>query len=253
MKRYTGGKQMRSDWVLPLCTGEERIRIDGEKAHSTQKPEALLERVIMASPRVGDVVLDPFSGSGTTAAVAKRLGRHWIGIELDPAYVRDSRERVAAVCMPDAGGAGGAGVERAPPRPRVPFRALLERGLLSPGEALRQDLGVEAVILSDGQLEANGLRGSIHRVAARPHAPSANGWHIWLYEDTKAAVACHRAPQGHRPGKIREGAAARRRGADAGDMTGRHPLTAHQQRPGGALSPPLKRHGNGRREQIPAP
>lgn len=188
MKRYNGGKQMRSDWVLPLCTGEERIRIDGEKAHSTQKPEALLERVIMASTRVGDVVLDPFSGSGTTAAVAKRLGRHWIGIELDPAYVRIARERVAAVPVPTPEALEELVSSEHRPRPRVPFRALLERGLLSPGEKLYdKDLGAEAVILSDGQLEANGLRGSIHRVAARlRNAPSANGWHIWLYEDTKA-------------------------------------------------------------------
>ncbi len=97
MKALNGGLQMRSDWEIPICSGKERIKIDGVKAHPTQKPEALLERVILSSSNVGDVILDPFFGSGTTGAVAKRLHRHWIGIERDPVYVKVATERIAAV------------------------------------------------------------------------------------------------------------------------------------------------------------
>ena len=97
MKAFNGGKQMRSDWLIPLCGGSERIKVNGEKAHSTQKPEALLERVILASSNPGDVVLDPFFGTGTTGAVAKRLGRHWIGIEREPAYIEVAQARIDAV------------------------------------------------------------------------------------------------------------------------------------------------------------
>ena len=138
-KALNGGKQMRSDWEIPLCTGAERLRINGEKAHSTQKPEALLYRVILSSSNPGDVVLDPFFGTGTTGAVARKLHRHWIGIEKNEAYVRLAEERIAAI-QPEPYSVEA--FEFPDPRrlPRVPFRQIVEMGLLQPGQRLL-DLG----------------------------------------------------------------------------------------------------------------
>jgi len=184
MKSLNEGLQMRSDWYLPICTGKERLRVNGEKAHTTQKPEALLYRILLASSKPGDVVLDPFLGSGTTAAVAKRLHRHWIGIEREAEYVKLARQRIAAVQPGDP----QVRLYTTPnPRkhPRLPFGVLVEHGLLKPGQRLyfgkRGD--VSALVLADGTLEYNGQRGSIHQIArAIRHAPS-NGWEQWHYED----------------------------------------------------------------------
>lgn len=187
LKNLNEGKQMRSDWRLPLCTGAERLRVNGEKLHSTQKPEALLYRVILASSNPGDVVLDPFFGTGTTGAVARRLGRRYIGIEREAAYVEAARARIAAVPAP-AGDAETLG--RTPSRrsaPRLPFAHLLERGLLRPGQPLffrgRRDL--TALVQADGTLRsADGTRGSIHAVGAHVGGlPACNGWDLWHYED----------------------------------------------------------------------
>jgi modification methylase len=174
--------QMRSDWTLPLCIGKERLRVDGAKLHSTQKPEALLYRVLLSSTNPGDVVLDPFFGSGTTGAVARKLRRHFIGIERDKGYIKIAQERIASVepapeaalILPD--------LRR---QPRVPFGALLEAGLLQPGQKLffTKNESVTATILANGQLQYGNLTGSIHAIAkSLSDGAPANGWECWLYE-----------------------------------------------------------------------
>jgi len=136
MKALNDGKQMRSDWFLPICSGVERIRIDGKKAHSTQKPEALLYRVILASSNAGDVVLDPFLGSGTTAAVAKKLHRHWIGIEREEEYIEVAQRRIDAV-IPQPFDEQTFNVrDKRRNRARIPFSRLLENGLLEAWQIL---------------------------------------------------------------------------------------------------------------------
>jgi modification methylase len=182
MKALNDELQMRSDWLIPLCGGPERLRgADGKKAHPTQKPEALLHRVLLASTRPGEVVLDPFFGTGTTGAVARRLGRHFIGIERDPAYVALARRRIAAV-RPAPGELLALQSRRE--APRVPFGSLVERGLLAPGEVL-VDAGrrFAARVRPDGTLISAEHRGSIHFVAARVQgAPACNGWAFWHVE-----------------------------------------------------------------------
>ncbi|PZQ52123.1 MAG: modification methylase [Rhodovulum sulfidophilum] len=183
MKALNDGTQMRSDWVIPLCTGSERLRTaDGEKAHPTQKPEALLHRVLVASTQPGDVVLDPFFGTGTTGAVAKRLGRNWIGIERDAGYRAAAEARIANVRQLDSEAAAVTPRKRA--EPRVAFGQLVERGMLSPGEMLHSLNGRrEAKIRADGTLVAHDVRGSIHQVgAALEGAPSCNGWTYWHFK-----------------------------------------------------------------------
>jgi modification methylase len=182
MRALNDDLQMRADWTLPLCTGGERLRVDGAKAHPTQKPEALLYRVLMASSDPGDTVLDPFFGTGTTGAVARRLGRRFIGIEQDPDYARLARERIAAVLPADPASL----VVPAPRRePRLPFGALLEHGLLHPGQSLYFGLTSDlcAHIMADGTLICNGQRGTIHALARSLRPGPANGWTLWHYED----------------------------------------------------------------------
>ena len=189
MKKLNDDLQMRSDWNLPLVTGKQRIRSNGTKAHSTQKPEALLYRIIMASSQVGDVVLDPFFGSGTTGAVAKQLGRKWIGIERDQKYVKIAQKRIQVVQKADE---EAIHVEKRKPA-RIPFGALLENGLLHPGQILYfAKNGTRAKILSNGHLRCGEIIGSIHGVAKAlmKNAP-ANGWDVWFYRDetgTKIAI-----------------------------------------------------------------
>lgn len=186
MKALNEDLQMRSDWYLPICNGRERIRINGAKAHATQKPEALLYRVILSSSNPGDVVLDPFFGTGTTGVVARRLQRHWIGIERDPQYAWLARQRISAT----------APAELAPevyktynPRraPRLPFGTLLEQGLLKPGDVLffGQKGTACATVMADGSLEYGARRGSIHQIARLLQAGPANGWAQWYYLDTE--------------------------------------------------------------------
>ena len=190
MKALNDGVQMRSDWVIPLCTGAERLKTAaGDKAHPTQKPEALLHRVLVASTRPGDVVLDPFFGTGTTGAVAKRLGRRFIGIEREAGY------RAAAEAPHRRGPPArrrGARRSRTPKRaePRVAFGQLVERGLLAPGEVLHSLNGRHAArIRADGTLVAADVRGSIHQVgAALEGAPSCNGWTYWHFQRDGVSV-----------------------------------------------------------------
>jgi modification methylase len=192
MKRLNDDLQMRSDWLLPLCTGPERVRgPDGRKAHPTQKPEALLYRVILASTRPGDLVLDPFAGSGTTAAMAKRLGRRFVAMERDPAYATMAAERVAAIVAPDDPELLRLDARRQ--APRVPFGWLVERGLIKAGDILvgpptlfAKGRAPSASVRADGTLVATAgkepVRGSIHQVgAALTGAPSCNGWVFWHY------------------------------------------------------------------------
>jgi DNA modification methylase len=181
MKALNDDLQMRSDWNIPLVTGKKRIKSNGTKAHSTQKPEGLLYRVIMASSNVGDVILDPFLGSGTTGAVAKKLGRHWIGIERDKKYVKVAQKRIDAVTESDS---DSIDVEK-PKQARVPFGALLESGLLNPGQSLYfAGNGTQAKILANGHLKCGDVTGSIHGVArALMNGAPANGWVMWFYEN----------------------------------------------------------------------
>ena len=191
MKALNEDTQMRSDWNLPICTGKERLKgEDGDKLHPTQKPESLLYRVIIASSKPGDVILDPFFGTGTTGAVAKKLGRNFIGIEKDAAYVKGARERIAEVepvrnelCLE---------YSSKKRLPRVPFGSVVERGMLSPGDVL-YDAGRKhcAVVRSDGTIKNEVMEGSIHQVgAAAQNAPACNGWVYWHFENEKKELVC---------------------------------------------------------------
>jgi modification methylase len=181
LKSLNEGVQMRSDWLIPLCTGHERLKgEDGLKAHPTQKPEALLHRIIVSTTNPGDVVLDPFFGTGTTGAVAKALGRHFIGIERDESYRKVAADRISRVRPLPADAIATMGSKRA--EPRVPFGQLVERGLLRPGEVLVGPRGQAARVRADGSLVAAEHRGSIHQVgAALEGAPSCNGWTYWQF------------------------------------------------------------------------
>ncbi len=190
MKSLNDDLQMRSDWLIPLCTGTERLQNEhGLKLHPTQKPEALLHRVLLASTSPGDIVLDPFLGTGTTAAVARRLQRHYIGIERHPAYVEAALGRVRRVRPASDEGVGTSPTKR--DIPRVPFGSLVERDLLPPGTVLAdRTRRVTAVVIADGSIRAGGIQGSIHKVGASvQNAPSCNGWTFWHFERDGAWVA----------------------------------------------------------------
>ncbi|MDD2869365.1 site-specific DNA-methyltransferase [Neomegalonema sp.] len=185
MKSLNEDLQMRSDWLIPICAGEERLKNEeGDKAHPTQKPEALLRRVLLATTEPGDVVLDPFFGSGTTGAAARRLGRRFIGLEREPDYIRLARARIDAIQPYDPGVVRGAPSKRK--EPRVPFGALIERRMLEPGaDLVSPDGRVYAKVHADGSLRVADLAGrelvgSIHRVAAEAlGTTSCNGWTYW--------------------------------------------------------------------------
>ncbi|TVR46447.1 MAG: site-specific DNA-methyltransferase [Rhodobacteraceae bacterium] len=181
LKELNEGTQMRSDWVLPICSGHERLKdAQGEKAHPTQKPEALLHRILVGTTNPGDVVLDPFFGTGTTGAVAKLLGRHYIGIEREESYREVATKRLGMVRPLDAAALQTTVSKRA--APRVAFGQLVERGLLRPGEVLVNPRGQAAKVRVDGSLVSAEHRGSIHQVgAALENAPSCNGWTYWQF------------------------------------------------------------------------
>jgi modification methylase len=183
MKALNDDVQMRSDWFIPLCTGAERLRDEkGDKLHPTQKPEALLHRVILACTQPGEVVLDPFLGSGTTAAVAKRLGRRFIGIEREERYAAGARARLAAVePMPES---AALALPSRREQPRIPFGTLVERGLVPAGSMLTDARRRwRAEVGADGTLRCGKASGSIHQVgAALQEIPSCNGWLFWHVE-----------------------------------------------------------------------
>ncbi len=187
MKPFNSGKQMRSDWVLPICTGKERIRVNGEKAHTTQKPEALLYRVILSSSQPGDVVLDPFFGTGTTGAVAKMLHRQWIGIEREARYVEVARKRIEKLEPQDPAEAIFDVRDQRRLAPRVPFARLVEAGYVKPGQELyfKAKPDQTAKVKSNGRLVMGELEGSIHQVSKKLVSNSpANGWDLWYYRDS---------------------------------------------------------------------
>jgi DNA modification methylase len=180
------GLQMRSDWNLPLCTGKERLKINGEKAHPTQKPEALLERVIISSTNPGDTILDPFFGTGTTGAVAKKLGRHWIGIEANIGYISIAQQRIDSI---EPGFEKGESIYAKPygKEKRIPFVALLQKGWLKEGQVLFFGEGgdQQAHIMANGHVQYGEYLGSIHKVGREILNAPCNGWMAWYYIDEK--------------------------------------------------------------------
>ena len=186
MKLANDELQMRSDWTLPLATGEERIKDEtGAKAHPTQKPEALLHRVILATSKVGDVILDPFFGVGTTGSVAKRLGRRFIGIEQNPGYVSLARSRIEQVIPTAPSDLEVTGSKK--DEPRVPFGQIVEAGYLHPGDSVWCPRGQhQAKVRADGSLAIGDLTGSIHKLGAMVQAaPACNGWTYWHFKSDK--------------------------------------------------------------------
>jgi modification methylase len=184
MKSLNDDLQMRSDWEFPLCTGRERIKVNGEKAHTTQKPEALLYRVILSSSNPGDAALDPFFGTGTTGAVAKKLKRRWIGIERDKGYIKVAQARIDAI-QADMLSDEFYVFPNKRNRPRIPFGALLENDLLKPGQILYfgKTGDITARILANGTIKHNGITGSIHQVGREIQNAPCNGWEHWYYID----------------------------------------------------------------------
>ncbi len=189
LKDLNEGLQMRSDWLLPLCTGAERLKgSDGNKLHPTQKPESLLYRVILAATKPGDLIVDPFFGTGTTGAAAKRLGRRFIGLERDNTYIEGALARIAEI--EPVADLDAIKLFNKKQEPRVPFGAVLERGLLSPGATLtdaRQRFA--AKVRADGTLVAAQAKGSIHQVGAAVQGlPSCNGWTFWYFKTKNQLV-----------------------------------------------------------------
>jgi len=186
LKAFNEDVQMRSDWTLALCTGDERLKDEnGVKAHPTQKPEALLHRVLLAASKPGDVVLDPFFGSGTTGAAARRLGRRFIGIERDEAYAKLARKRIDKVTPVAPEDLEVMGSKKS--EPRIPFGSIVEAGLLRPGDRLYCPKGErEARVRADGSLVHGQLTGSIHKLGALLEgAPACNGWTYWRFKSDR--------------------------------------------------------------------
>lgn len=190
MKGMNDDLQMRSTWEIPLCTGKERIKINGQKAHPTQKPEALLYRVISATSNPGDVILDPFFGTGTTGAVAKKLGRHWIGLERDLTYISVAQERIDNIqrtLIPEQ----NLVLPLKKDEPRIPFGVLLEQGLLAIGQVLYFDQKADhtAKILANSHLQYGDQIGSIHQVGKFIKGSPCNGWDHWYYQNDRGGFS----------------------------------------------------------------
>ena len=183
MKTLNDELQMRSDWEFPICGGQERLKKDGVKVHPTQKPEALLYRILLACTKPGDVVVDPFFGTGTTGAVAKRLGRHWIGIEREGDYIAAAEKRIAAALPLDESALSTMQSPRQ--QPKVAFGVLVENGYLQPGAVLTDTKRrFRVTVRADGSLLSDcGASGSIHKLGATLQgAPACNGWTFWQHE-----------------------------------------------------------------------
>ena len=183
MKALNEDLQMRSDWLFPICSGPERLKNShGKKAHPAQKPESLLRRILLASTNPGDVVVDPFFGTGTTGAAAVRLGRHYIGIEREKSYARMAAKRIAAIAPYDAETLSVSRSKRN--APRVPFGALIELGMIAPGAMLYDPRARHAAhVRADGSIACAGAQGSIHKIGAHVQgAQACNGWTFWHYE-----------------------------------------------------------------------
>ena len=188
MKTLNDELQMRSDWLIPICNGQERLKKGGAKVHPTQKPEALLYRILLAASSPGDVILDPFFGTGTTGAVAKRLGRHFIGIEREADYIAAAEERIAMALPLDESALKTMQAPRA--ATRVAFGTLVEGGLIPPGTILSDIKGRwRAIVRADGSLDHDGACGSIHKLgAALQNAPSCNGWTFWHVDGAQGRI-----------------------------------------------------------------
>jgi modification methylase len=189
MKSLNEDLQMRSDWTLALCTGSERLKSEkGDKLHPTQKPEALLHRVLLSSTNPGDIVLDPFFGTGTTGAAARQLGRHFIGIEREEYYADAARERIAKTEPLEAEALKVTTGKRA--EPRIPFGALIERGFLKPGDTLYDPAErIAAKVRIDGSIACRNASGSIHKIGAHVQgAEACNGWTFWHVRKGKALI-----------------------------------------------------------------
>ncbi len=195
MKTLNDELQMRSDWLIPICSGPERLKRGGVKAHPTQKPEALLYRILLACSNPGDVVLDPFFGTGTTGAVARRLGRHYIGIEREDAYIAVAEERIALALPLDESALKTMQAPRT--ATRVAFGTLVEGGMIAPGSTLYDSRRRwTAQVRADGSLTCGDATGSIHKVGAvMQSAPSCNGWTFWHMETPAGLVPIDRARQ----------------------------------------------------------
>ena len=201
MKALNDDLQMRSDWVLPICGGPEREKgVDGHKAHPTQKPESLLYRILLACTKPGDVVLDPFFGTGTTGAVARRLGRRWIGIEREAAYVDVARARIASTLPLDESAMQTVADKRS--APRVAFGLLVESGLVPAGTRLTDaKRRWKALVRVDGSIACAPHSGSIHQVgAALQNTPSCNGWTFWNVDQGDALKSLDALRQQHLSG-----------------------------------------------------
>ncbi len=189
MRVYNDDIQMRSDWEIPICNGTERVRVEGKKAHSTQKPEELLRRVILSSSNTGDIVLDPFMGSGTTGVVSKLLGRNYIGIEREDKYIKVAENRISKVKSLQSWLLSYPLEEK---QPRIPFGNLLGCGLIKDGETLySKDKSKTAIVLANATLVSGEIKGSIHSVsAALQGKPNCNGWTYWyvLRDDKPVSI-----------------------------------------------------------------
>jgi len=198
MKALNDDLQMRSDWLLPICSGSERVKgDDGHKAHPTQKPESLLYRILLACTKPGDVVLDPFFGTGTTGAVARRLGRRWIGIERERDYVKVARRRIESTLPLDESAMQTVADMRS--QPRVAFGLLVESGAVPPGSIVTDSKRRwQAQVRADGSIACEGHSGSIHQVGAGlQSAPSCNGWTFWHVEQGGKLVVIDALRQSH--------------------------------------------------------
>jgi modification methylase len=183
LKAANDDLQVRSDWFFPLCTGSERLKDNsGRKLHPTQKPETLLARIILSASHPEDVILDPFFGTGTTGAVAKRLGRTFIGVERDEGYARAAAARLAAITPLPAPTLAATPTKRT--QPRIAFAALVEAGLIEPGTTLRDQRGQhQALVRADGTIGLGPIAGSIHKIGALAQGlPACNGWTFWHFE-----------------------------------------------------------------------
>jgi len=174
--------QMRSDWLLPICNGKERLKKNGKKIHSTQKPESLLHRIILATTNKGDVVFDPFLGTGTTAVVAKKLGRNYFGIEKDKKYFNAAIDRISETKVIEENYLDT--IENNKSKPRIPFGSLVELGIIKPGTNIfDQKEKINAKIMVDGSIKHKESAGSIHKIAAKiMGTESYNGWTYWHYK-----------------------------------------------------------------------
>ena len=175
--------QMRSDWTLPICNGSERIKRNGKKVHSAQKPESLLHRILLASTNKGDFVFDPFLGTGTTAVVAKKLGRNYFGVEKEKKYFQTSKQRLEKTIKIEDHYLDT--IKNNKSKPRIPFGSLVELGIVKPGMSVfDQKKKVNAKIMADGSIKYQNSEGSIHKVAAKIiGAESCNGWTYWHYNN----------------------------------------------------------------------